>query len=448
MLVLERKPSRWLLAPIFVIWVNLHGGFFFGLLALAVLLAPWRNIRAGSLQAAAVTVMICLAATALNPLGVEAFFYPLKYAFDDSSPFRQIAEWLGPFEKGGIQAPLYTWAIALFLVSAGAYLSPMVRRRRGVPFEGLVLAGLTLAMSLTSRRFIPLFGISAVLVMTPIAALLLENLQAKFTKAVTTPQVAVMSGISVPAVVLVVGLVLLARYPQMPSHAFHYLTAQYDYPVDTLDFVEANDLSGKMFAHYSWSGYLHLRTRGQMQVFIDGRADTVYDAKTYREYQDVVKHKRRWMDVIESSGAEYFLWPLNRNGGMEKRRSLLATRRWKPLYEDSISYLLVKSTVQLPAVIETPGDSAYLSLARGRRSLREENLSEAERHFYDAVERLPYFRPACFLLAQTQARLGKQTAARERIETCARLYPGTTGPERMRALIEKASSQRSSRDNR
>jgi hypothetical protein len=392
--------------------------------------------------------MICLAATALNPLGVEASFYPLKYAFDDSSPFRQIAEWLGPFEKGGIQAPLYAWAIALFLVSAGAYLSPMVRRRRGIPFEGLVLAGLTLSMSLTSRRFIPLFGISAVLVMAPIAALLLENLQAKFTKAITTPQVAVMSEISVPAIVLVVGLVLLARYPQMPSHAFHYLTAQYDYPVDTLDFVEANDLSGKMFAHYSWGGYLHLRTRGQMQVFIDGRADTVYDAKTYREYQDVVKHKRRWMDVIESSGAEYFLWPLNRNGGMGKRRSLLATRRWKPLYEDSISYLLVKSTVQLPAVIETPGDSAYLSLARGRRSLRKENLSEAEGHFYDAVERLPYFRPACFLLAQTQARLGKQTAARERMETCARLYPGTTGPVRMRALIEKASSQGSPRDNR
>jgi hypothetical protein len=448
MLVLERKQSRWILAPFFVIWVNLHGGFFFGLLALAVLVAPWRNIRLSSLQVASVTMLICFAAAALNPLGVEAFFYPLKYVFDDSSPFRRIAEWRGPFEEGGIQAPLYTWAIGLFLVSAAAYLLPTVRRGREIPFERLALAGLTLAMSLTSRRFIPLFGISAVLVMTPIAAVLLENLQAKFRRGVTTPPAAAMSGILTPSFVLAVGLILLVRYPQTPSHAFHYLTAQYDYPVDTVNFVEANDLAGKMFAHYSWGGYLHLRTRGRIKVFIDGRADTVYDAKTYLEYHDVARHKPKWMDVIESSGAEYFLWPLKRNGGTAKRRALLATRRWHPLYEDSISYLLVKSTVQLPAVIEPLGDSAYLSLARGMKSLREDDLNEAERHFYEAVKRLPYLRPACFMLAQTQARLGKRTAAHERIETCARLYPGTTGLARTRALIEKVLSQGGSRANR
>ena len=33
-LLLGRPASPWLLALIFVVWVNLHGGFFFGLMAL------------------------------------------------------------------------------------------------------------------------------------------------------------------------------------------------------------------------------------------------------------------------------------------------------------------------------------------------------------------------------------------------------------------------------
>ena len=32
-LLLERQPTRWLLASLFVVWVNLHGRFFFGLMA-------------------------------------------------------------------------------------------------------------------------------------------------------------------------------------------------------------------------------------------------------------------------------------------------------------------------------------------------------------------------------------------------------------------------------
>ena len=74
--------------------MNLHGGFFFGLMALAILLCPWREPTLAELRRAALTWCLCALACVLNPSGVKAVLYPLTYAFDTSSPFREIAEWL------------------------------------------------------------------------------------------------------------------------------------------------------------------------------------------------------------------------------------------------------------------------------------------------------------------------------------------------------------------
>jgi tetratricopeptide (TPR) repeat protein len=428
-LILERKPSRWLLAGLFAVWVNLHGGFFFGLLALAILLMPWRDPSVDALRGASLTLVVCVAACVLNPFGTDVYLYPLKYAFDDSSPYRGIAEWLGPFKEGGIQAPLFVWAIGLFGVAATSYLFPAVRRRCGIPYEGLALGVLTLAMSLTSRRFIPLFGISVALAAAPVAALLLRRLQPRRAPYAT------------PAIALGAGLYLLLPYPQSPAHAFHYLTAEYANPVDTLDFIDANDLAGKVFSHYSWGGYMHLRTRGRMKVYFDGRADTVYDDQTYLDYLVVTRHEPGWLETIESSGAEYFLWPLDRHHGGEKSRAMLATDRWKLLHQDSTAYLLVRTDVELPVEIELPEDSAYRSLAIGQMSESLGNLQQAERHYQEALEWLPYLKPACYGLARVQARRGKAKEARARLEACARLYPGAVGLSQTRGLIERLLSE-------
>ena len=431
-LVLERKPSRRVLAVVFVLWVNLHAGFFFGLLALPILLMPWRDIRVESLRAAAITLFVCVAASAINPFGIEVFFYPLKYAFETASPFRGISEWLPPFEAGGMQSPLYPWLIGLLVLTASSFLLPAVRRRSHIPWEGLALAALTLAMSLTSRRFIPLFGISAALVVTPVLAVLLRRFQPIWTEKI------------VPLVALAVGLFLLLRYPQSPAHAFHYLTAQHGEPVDTVDFIELNGLEGKVFAYYSFGGYLHLRTQGRMQVYIDGRADTVYDVETYRHYRDVVGDGPGWLSVVESLGSEYFLWPVRRHNGVEKSRALLATGRWRPLYRDAVSVLLVRTELEIPATMKLPANTGYHALAIAMMYAKRGELEMAERFFLDAVEREPFLKPACLSLAEAQAYLGKADAARERVETCARLYPGAAGVAEMRVLVEKQARNRRS----
>jgi hypothetical protein len=424
-LALERKPSRRILAVLFLVWVNLHAGFFFGLLALGILLAPWREIRVDTIRVAATSFFVAVVASAINPFGIDVFFYPLKYAFETSSPFRGIGEWLGPFEAGGIQAPLYPWVIGVLVIGAGSYALPSVRRNVRIPWEGLMLAGLTLAMSLTSRRFIPLFGISAALVVTPVVAWLFRKFQPPVTAKF------------VPVLALGIGLLLLLPYPQSPAHAFHYLTAQYSEPVAVVDFIELNELEGPVFAHYSFGGYLHLRTQGRMKVFIDGRADTVYDAETYIQYRDVVGDGPGWQDVVESRGAEYFLWPVSLHNGVQKSRALIATGRWRLLYRDSVAVLLARTDLEFPATMKVSASTGYHSLAVAMLHANRGELEMAEVFFLEAIDRLPYLKPACLSLAQTQAYLGKAAAARARVEMCAALYPGAAGVEEMRALVEK-----------
>ena len=175
-LLLGRRPRTVVLTLVFLVWVNLHGGFFFGLMALAILLFPWRDLSLANFRGALLVGVVCLLACVLNPSGVGAFLYPLKYAFDDSSPFRQLGEWLSPFESGGIRSPLFftfMWAPAAALF----YLLPPVRKSVGVPWEGIALTALTLAMSLTSRRFIPLFGMSLAVLLAPLLGLVLQKLK-------------------------------------------------------------------------------------------------------------------------------------------------------------------------------------------------------------------------------------------------------------------------------
>ena len=79
-----------------------------------------------------------------------------------------------------------------------------------------------------------------------------------------------------PALRALLGVLWLLPYPLSP-YAFHYLTLEDAFPIETCNFIEANQLSGNVFSYYNWGGYLHLRTGGRMKVYIDGRADTVYD---------------------------------------------------------------------------------------------------------------------------------------------------------------------------
>jgi hypothetical protein len=406
---------------LFLIWANLHGGFFFGLMALLVLLAPTIVSGQKSERMRAVLIWISSALLALfNPSGWKAFAYPLKYAFDRSSAFKELDEWRPPFVDIGTHSTLYPYAIGLFAL---ATLFLLFRRWRGkgdINWAALGLVLLTLAMSLTSRRFIVLFALSQSLITGPALAILLAPVTQKIPKLVA------------PVLAAGLGLFWLYPYPLAP-YAFHYLTAEDDFPVDTCNYIEINHLSGNVFSYYNWGGYLHLRTNGQMKVFIDGRADTVYDSETFRRYLTVQRFQPGWKEVIESSKAQYILWPRTSQGA--PLAQLIDSGQWKILFDDFVSVLLVRTDQAPPEPLKQTPESPYRQLTIGTLNLERRRYDVAELALKRALEEMPYLRTAFYKLAQAQASQGKKEEALKTLDECERVFPDRRRIASAKALI-------------
>ncbi|MFT6958112.1 MAG: hypothetical protein ACJAYC_003128 [Halieaceae bacterium] len=409
-LLLGRRASPWLLALLFVIWVNLHGGFFFGLMALGILLFPWREFSVANIRRAFLVGLACVAASVLNPSGIEVFLYPLKYAFDTSSPFRQLGEWLSPFLPGGIRAPLFhyfMWATLLGLL----YALPAVRRRAEVPWEGLVLTGLTLAMAITSRRFIPIFGISLAVMLAPLVAIGWSSLNLNRYRA------------GLASVSLLIALFRLLPYPLSAGPAFHYLVAEYSYPIDMMDFVEANQIKGKVYGLYNWGGYIHWRTDGRLKVFIDGRADTLYSAETYNEYVEVLRGAPGWMADIERSGAEYIIWPNGRNNGPQMLKDLLSSGRWQPVYRDAAGFMLARADMTLAEDYASADAGPYQTLSYAYGMAVSGDAGKAVQYFEMVREDIPYQQQVCTSLASLYRGADQPAAAELVLDECWAIFP-------------------------
>jgi hypothetical protein len=225
-----------------------------------------------------------------------------------------------------------------------------------------------------------------------------------------------------PSAALAFALLLIWPYPKSAS-SFQYLTAEDEFPVEMCDFIEANNLKGNIFAYYNWGGYLHLRTGGRMKVFIDGRADTVYDDRILLQYNAVQGVKEGWQNVIESSGADFILWPRDRRGS--HLAELVQAGRWRPLYDDAVSVLLVRSDSSPSERLKATPDSGYKELAIAVKQLERQEYDSAEEETKRAISMLPGSRYACRLLADILNRKGKADQGLVQAQTCRKCFPTT-----------------------
>lgn len=405
-----RTPSRraplWQFMLLFLLWVNLHGGFIFGLMVLPVLLFPWRRPDWPGIRRAAGYTLACLAVCLVNPDGLKVLVMPLTYALQADSPFRQIAEWLPPWLPGGIRSPLFFWTLPL--LPAALVACAWQRRWLAFPVWALVLCLLTLAMALTSRRFIPLFGMALALLCAPPLGLLLAGAEQRYGRALLLA-------------VLVVAALRLWPYPLRPAPAFHYLTAEYTYPHYAVDAMLASGMAGPVFAYYNWGGYLHWRSDGRLAVFIDGRANTLYGDRTYLDYVRVLRGVPGWLALVEDSGARHFLWPAGRGDADRKLREMLATGRWRLLYRGSEAMLLTREAE--PRILRPGPDNPWRQLERARRLYDRGELAAAAAGAAVVLEAVPYHRDACNLRVVALQRLGDGAGAEATRRVCRRQFP-------------------------
>jgi hypothetical protein len=288
----------WLLPPLMVLWANMHGSFFLGLVfpAAHVVGATIDNLvgrgdaarlSRRDVRRLAVVTVITAVAPVLNPNGLKLLTYPFGTL---GSPAMQqyIVEWFSPdFHLPQFQP----FALFIILLLAGLALS----RRTPGPTELLFMTGFGYA-SLLSARHIPIF----VLTTTPLLADQLLHVwhRTEWSKRYGARK-------RHPGTVTIVvnwvllGVLLLSGAAKADYTLAGNAAAQRDaFPIAAVDFLDESQIGGNMYNLYHWGGYLLWRVYPERRVFIDGRAD-VYGEKLIDEYLQVYQLRETWQDPLD-----------------------------------------------------------------------------------------------------------------------------------------------------
>ncbi len=284
----------WVLPPLMALWVNLHLGFVYGLMAVAVWTlvqaVRWLRTRAVNLRTPLLVAGACLVATFANPNGPAILWYPVRYLFEGRADRSLIMEWQRPDFSQLINIPI---ALTLVLL---AFSLPWQRRR---PFLAL-LSLVAIAFSLQAVRNVPF----AVLLLLPVTA----SATADYWPAASRRGDSRTTFRTLPGVALVGGLAvcMLIVGPRFGASLSGFQPSSDGYPAAGAAFVESNYSGERLFNDYGWGGYLIDRLYPNTPVFIDGREE-FYGDKIFGDYIHVLRVDDGWDDLLSQYGVEVAL---------------------------------------------------------------------------------------------------------------------------------------------
>ncbi len=337
------------LPPLMAVWVNLHGGYIFGLGLFALYLAGWIGARllnqdeqTGDVRPLVLAALACFLATLANPNTYQILWYPFD-TLGSSAMREYLADWPSP-DFHELQSLPFAAMLALFFVAAA-------RRGKRASITDILLVLALAGMGLQSVRHTPLFA----LVTTPVLARWLRGLhddlrtlaaRGGLANLASTGELSARPGtvrLAINWVVLLITLaVVFARLAEtVPNDAVLAFQRQH-FPVDAARFVEQAAIGGRIYNAYNWGGYLILRWYPERLVFIDSRAD-VYRDEFIEEYLEAYYVRPGWRQTLDRYAVDYAL--LEAGGPLQIL--LLTSGEWRELYRDEVAVLLER-TAQPP----------------------------------------------------------------------------------------------------
>ncbi len=424
LLTRHERWAPWLWPPLMVLWCNLHGGFVFGFGAIGLFVLV-ETLRASYL-ARRLTIdwrlWAGVAFTGLaflcNPWGWRILEYPIAY-LDSQSPFREILEWQPPgfsLDPRGFSGR-FTWLLAAAFAGAA-----VERRSPKRDWYLLSLAGVTCSMALTSRRFIPLFAVTA---LPLIAALFtaLRDLVAARLPADAYRRVA----LATPLVALVLALALWRDVRLTPRLLERWTESQL-YPRAALAYLRALSPGPRLLNHYNWGGYVMLHAT-EYKVLIDGRANTLYDDKTYLDYVALTNGAEGLAGRLAQYPVDAALLP----AGPGRLAELLAGPRygWRVGYSDGVATLLLppgsrRLAAPLPWPDQVLADEPDWLLLKSGAAAREGRIEAARALTEAALAREPLLVRGYGQLADLHAQRGDFVGVEAAIERGIAVEPRST----------------------
>jgi hypothetical protein len=341
----EDRPKLLLwIPPIFLLWLNLHGGFALGpalLIAYAagVLLetatgnTPWQDARPILLRILFVLIA-CAALVPLNPSGTHLYRYPLDTL---RSPGMRsfIAEWRSPDFHASLYRPLLLLWLLLLIALANA--------RTHLKGRVIVPLLLTAFAALDASRHIPIFVLVAIPVMA--AALPISNPSALPRRLASWRFRPVFGALAI----VLMALFALAKWTTLARQQ-NARVAQI-FPQDAVAFLRANPFpvnalspNAKLFVYYDWGGYAIYNLYPRYRVFVDGRADLYGDDLMRDSIRTLIDLRSGWEDIIKRWQIETILLPPS----CALAQALLLNRHWHATFSDSHAVIFSRSPSDAP----------------------------------------------------------------------------------------------------
>jgi hypothetical protein len=337
----------WVLPPLTLVWTNVHGGFFVGLILIGAYAggelmralfeaAPEARNRA---LKTSVPFLATAAGCALVSL-VNPYFYHLHaHIFEyltDQYQYKNIVE----FQSFNFHHPVTVFFEPLLLLALPAAVWSLVRRQY---VYTLLIAGWA-HLALVAVRNTPIFMIVA---SVPVAMMLQQladdlparnlaawlrrsaaNLQRFAADFAETDAITRFHVTSAGAAGLLVALFYAPNAPAM-------CRAEYDqtrYPAKAVEMLRKAGISDTIFTEDAWGGYLIYRLYPTNKVFIDGRSD-FYGSNFNEKYLDVMNVRYDWEKNLDRYHVNAILLPPDTS----LAGTLKESRRWRPIYDDGVA---------------------------------------------------------------------------------------------------------------
>lgn len=417
LLTREARWARYLWPAMIVVWVNLHGGYSFaiGLIGLHVLIETlelsWAARRLTIPWGDWLSVALCFAAVAANPFGREVIDYPVAY-LDSGSVFRQLIEWHPP----RFSFDVFDFESRFFALAALAALGAPFALRRGRFY--IALAGVTFAMAWTSRRFIPLFDLTA----APLAALGLAiglERARKLWPRLREPLAGAAVTLAAAALAFWVGYGV-----RLTPHFLERWTESHLYPDAAVQYLKALGPPERLLNYYNWGGFLMLHLP-ESKVFVDGRANTLYGERFYLKYLKLSEARPGYRAVLARHPVDAAILP---SSGALARKLATQEPAWPVVYQDLVATILLPPNSpllgqSLPDPAAVVGDHPGYVSEQARAARRREDLERAEMLFEQSIARNPLIASNYDGLAMLAAQRGSAAEIERAIQRGIDAYP-------------------------
>lgn len=335
---LEQKGNRrWFLfwIPLYLLWINLHGGFIagFGLLG-AFWFEQWLRRKQHVHLILVGIAMVGL--IAVNPYGLQYYPYLLNAVTMDR-PY--IEEWYPLWRNPDV----LRYATFLFSLLVVLYSVKKIGIRKA---EGIAVLLATALASILCVRLLFFYGlawavyVSGYMKNTPLGHFI-NDFYGRFSKFVIPI-------LSILAVAFLVRVVSMHSWKLIvPSdHIEAYGGAHPIYPVGPVNYLKEVGFKGNLMVHFNWGSYVSWKLYPDVYVSMDSRYEVAYPEWVVDENIRFYAAKEDWQNTLAKYPHDLVL--VSKKQPVAKEIS--QQRGWEKVYTDHVFELYARPGLIMPVV--------------------------------------------------------------------------------------------------